>query len=128
MRPPPPEAVSLHIRARPAVSVIATWVRRRDEMARTVQRLTPKQVSNAKPRVGDDSVLLADGGNLYLQCTRGKEGDVRRSWLFRYQLDGRRREMGLVALHTVGLAEARERARAVRQQLLDRIDPLDARE
>jgi integrase len=97
-------------------------------MARTVQRLTPKQVSNAKPRAGDDSVLLADGGNLYLQCTRGKAGHVRRSWLFRYELDGRRREMGLGALHTVGLAEARDRARALRQQLLDRIDPLEARE
>jgi integrase len=96
-------------------------------MARTVARLTPKRVSNAKPSKGDDSVLLADGGNLYLQCTRGKEGHIRRSWLFRYELDGRRREMGLGALHTVGLAEARERARGLRQQLLDRIDPLEAR-
>ena len=96
-------------------------------MARTVERLTPKQVSNAKPRADDDSILLADGGNLYLQCTRGKEGHIRRSWLFRYELDGRRREMGLGALHTVGLAEARERARALRQQLLDRTDPLDSR-
>jgi integrase len=97
-------------------------------MARTVQRLTPKRVSNAKPRAGDDSVLLADGGNLYLQCTRGKEGHIRRSWLFRYELDGRRREMGLGALHTVGLAEAREKARGLRKQVLDRIDPLEARE
>src|SRR5262245_6610704 len=93
-----------------------------------VERLTPKQVSNAKPRAGQDSVLLADGGNLYLQCTRGKEGHVRRSWLFRFELGGRRREMGLGALHTVGLAEARERARGLRQQLLDRIDPLEARD
>src|SRR5262249_30098338 len=75
-----------------------------------------------------DSVLLADGGNLYLQCTRGKEGHIRRSWLFRYELDGRRHEMGLGALHTVGLSEAREKARGLRQQLLDRIDPLEARE
>lgn len=97
-------------------------------VARTVERLTPKQVSNAKPRADDNSILLADGGNLYLQCTRGKEGHIRRSWLFRYELDGRRREMGLGALHTVGLAEARERARALRQQLLDRTDPLDFRE
>jgi integrase len=97
-------------------------------MVRTVKRLTPKRASNAKPRASDDSVLLADGGNLYLQCTRGKEGHIRRSWLFRYELDGRRREMGLGALHTVGLAEARERARGLRQQLLDRIDPLEARE
>jgi integrase len=72
-------------------------------------------------------MLLADGGNLYLQCTLGTDGNVRRSWLFRYERDGRRRDMGLGPLHTIGLAEARDKARSLRQQLLDDIDPLDAR-
>src|SRR6185369_3564236 len=35
--------------------------------------------------------------------------------------------MGLGPLHTVSLQEARERARKARGQLLDGIDPLDAR-
>jgi integrase len=69
----------------------------------------------------------ADGGNLYLQCTFGADGNVRRSWLFRYERDGRRREMGLGPLHTIGLGEARDKARSLRQQILDDIDPLTAK-
>jgi integrase len=71
--------------------------------------------------------LLADGGNLFLQATAGADGAINRSWVFKYELDGRRHAMGLGALHTIGLAEARARARTLRQQLLDGIDPLDAR-
>ena len=37
------------------------------------------------------------------------------SWLFRVTLAGRTREMGLGPLHTVSLAEARERARECRK-------------
>jgi integrase len=72
-------------------------------------------------------MLLADGGNLYLQCTLGTDGHVRRSWVFRYERDGHRREMGLGPLHTIGLSDARNKARSLRQQLLDDVDPLDAR-
>jgi integrase len=72
-------------------------------------------------------MLLADGGNLYLQCTLGADGSVRRSWLFRYERDGRRREMGLGPLHTIGLGEARDKARSLRQQLLADVDPLTAK-
>ena len=54
-------------------------------MRRTVGRLSSRQVANAKPKRGREAVLLADGGNLYLQCTLGADGNVRRSWLFRYE-------------------------------------------
>jgi hypothetical protein len=97
-------------------------------MARTIARLKPRQVSNAKPRRGRSAALLTDGGNLYLQVTAGtKDNSVSRSWLFRYELDGRRHDMGLGSVQTVSLAEARERARHLRQLLLDGIDPLEAR-
>jgi integrase len=96
-------------------------------MGRPVGRLTPKQVQHAKPKDDRAARLLADGGNLFLQCTRSKDGAVSRSWVFRYELDGRRREMGLGPLHTIGLSEAREKARSLRQQLIDDIDPLDAK-
>jgi integrase len=72
--------------------------------------------------------VIGDGGGLWLQCTLGEGGHVRRSWTFRYELNGRRREMGLGPTHTLGLSEAREKARTLRQQLLDGIDPLEARE
>jgi len=68
--------------------------------------------------------MHADGGNLYLQVTSGGA-----SWVFRFKRGGRRtpRDMGLGPLHTIGLADARERARLCRQMLLDGKDPLDER-
>jgi hypothetical protein len=72
--------------------------------------------------------MLSDGGNLLLQVSIGKDGNVRRSWTFRFELHGHRREMGLGALHTVSLAEARNKARSLRQQLLDGVDPLTAKQ
>jgi integrase len=92
--------------------------------ARTVGRLKSKQVANAEPPRGKDSIDISDGGNLLLQVTRGKGGHIRRSWTFKYELAGKRHELGLGATHTIGLAEARDRARALRQMLLDGLDPL----
>src|SRR5687767_2470383 len=67
----------------------------------------------------------ADGLGLYLQVS--KFGT--KSWLFRYMLHGRARKMGLGPVHTVTLAEAREKARDCRKLLLldERVDPIEAR-
>ncbi len=65
----------------------------------------------------------ADGGGLYLVVTTTGT----RSWAFRYSRAGKAHEMGIGAVHTLGLAEARERARRNRQQLLDGVDPLAQR-
>jgi integrase len=96
-------------------------------MARIVGRLKGRQVANAKPKQGRDWALIPDGGNLYLQVTRGTEGHVSRSWCFKYESAGKRHEIGLGPLHTIGLAEAREKAKALRAQLLDGLDPLTER-
>ena len=64
-----------------------------------------------------------DGNGLYLQVKKPSQ----RSWLLRYERDGRERWMGLGPLHTFNLDEARERARKARQHLLDGIDPIEAR-
>jgi integrase len=76
----------------------------------------------------------ADGEGLYLQVTapRTKRPShdtrkVSKSWIFRYQLNGRSREMGLGAVNAISLAEARRKAQAARALLVDRIDPIDAR-
>jgi integrase len=95
---------------------------------RTVGRLTAREVASAAPARGCDGALLADGGNLYLQLIRGERGHVRRSWLFRYERDGRRREMGLGPLHTRSLKAAREEAKRLRLLLLEGIDPLHHRQ
>lgn len=65
-----------------------------------------------------------DGGGLVLQVT----GTGARSWLFRYDYRGKRREMGLGPTHTVSLAEAREAARQARKLLLDDLDPIEVRD
>jgi integrase len=64
-----------------------------------------------------------DGHNLYLQV--GETGG--KSWLFRFERDGRERWHGLGAAYTFSLKEARERARTARQLLADGIDPIDHR-
>jgi hypothetical protein len=64
-----------------------------------------------------------DAHGLYLQV---KESGAK-SWLLRYEVHAVERWMGLGPLHTVTLAEARERARKARQLLLDGIDPLERR-
>jgi hypothetical protein len=67
-------------------------------MARVIGKLSPAKVRTvAKPGI------YGDGAGLWLNVgpTGGK------SWLFRFMLDGRAREMGLGALHTIGLAEPR---------------------
>jgi integrase len=87
-------------------------------MARKISKLSPAKVKNeSKPG------LYGDGAGLYLNVgpTGGK------SWLFRFMLNGTAREMGLGPVHTIGLAEARERAAAARKLRLDGIDPLEAR-
>jgi integrase len=97
-------------------------------MPRNIGMLSSRRVATAKPKRGRSSLVIADGGNLYLQATLGEAGNVRRSWVFRYGLDGERHEMGLGPVHTLSLAEAREKARELRKQLLDGVDPLAARE
>ena len=50
-----------------------------------------------------------------------------KSWVLRYQLNGRRYDMGLGPYPEVTLARAREKALDARRQLVDGTDPLGAR-
>ena len=78
-------------------------------------RLTAKKCEREK-RPG----RYPDGHGLYLQV----RGPQNRSFLFRYERNGKDTWFGLGPTHTVTLKEARERARAARLLLLDGIDPL----
>src|SRR5215475_13672170 len=49
------------------------------------------------------------------------------SWVLRYERGGRERWLGLGPLKILSLSQARERAREARRQLLDGIDPIDAK-
>jgi Arm DNA-binding domain len=96
-------------------------------MARITGKLNARQVASAKPNKGEMSIVIGDGGNLYLQCIRGNKGYIRRRWLFRYEQEGKSHELVLGPLHILTLAEAREKARTVRQQLLESVDPPEAK-
>jgi len=91
-------------------------------MARGINKLSARAVASAK-EIG----LHGDGGGLYLQVADVDGNGPTKSWCFRYMLAGRARKMGLGSVNDFSLAEARERARAARQQLADGIDPIEAR-
>jgi integrase len=99
-------------------------------MQRTIKRLTAREAASAKPPGDRKGAVFADGGNLYLQVTRDTihPDRIYRSWVFRYELDGHRHDLGLGPVHTLDLAEARQKAKTLRQQLLDGIDPLAAKQ
>lgn len=97
-------------------------------MERFIYRLTAPQVMHLRPPKGKKAARFCDGGNLYLQTTRGKDGHVSRSWTFRYEIAGRRREVGLGPLHDVSLAAARLKAYVLRERIRSLIDPLEAKQ
>lgn len=88
-------------------------------MARLVKRLTHKTVE-AKKEPG----YYSDGAGLYLQVSRSGS----KSWLFRFMLNGKAREMGLGSVLAVSLEEARSKARECRSLLDQKIDPIAARD
>ncbi|MGA7738223.1 MAG: hypothetical protein WCB22_22650, partial [Pseudolabrys sp.] len=60
-------------------------------MARNgIEILNWNDVKSAKPG------LHIDGANLYLRVSKGTRGNLRKSWIFRYELAGNKpRDMGL---------------------------------
>jgi integrase len=92
-------------------------------MARTINRLSHRKVETLK-KPG----MYSDGGGLYLQVTHGSDDTPRKSWLFRYAVAGRERQMGLGPLADVPLAEARDRASAAREMRRVGKDPITERE
>lgn len=62
----------------------------------------------------------ADGGGLYLVI----DDKGNRKWVLRVQTNGRRRDLGLGSAMHVPLAEAREGARKMREQLRAGLDPV----
>ena len=64
------------------------------------------KLSATAVRYANKPGLYGDGHGLYLQISAFGT----KAWVFRYMMDGRARKMGLGAIHTVSLAEARKRA------------------
>jgi integrase len=84
--------------------------------------LTVKRVARLIGR-GEPS-KTNDGRGLYLVV----ESTTSANWTLRYQIDYRKRWMGLGSAFDFPLAEARDRAQAARRKLADGIDPLVIRQ
>jgi integrase len=87
-------------------------------MARTVGKLTALKVSRAS-----HPGMFADGAGLYLQVT----GAGAKSWIYRFSLCGRAREMGLGSLSALSLTDARAKAAECRRLRQEGVDPIEAR-
>lgn len=68
--------------------------------------------------------MTNDGDGLYLKV--GRFGGA--SWIFRYKIVGKSRDMGLGRSPEVSLAEAREKAAEVRKLSKSGVDPLTRRD
>ena len=88
-------------------------------MATTIGKLTALKVARKLP-----PGMYADGAGLYLQVT----GAGAKSWIYRFSLQGKAREMGLGSLSAVSLADARNKAAECRTLRQEGIDPIAARE
>lgn len=87
-------------------------------MAKEIEKLTQEDVATlTKPG------FHGDGLGLYLQVSVWGT----KSWVLRYTRHQKAHTMGLGPAHTISLLEARKRARKARQQLLDGVDPIQAK-
>jgi hypothetical protein len=82
------------------------------------EKLTALKVAKART-----PGMVGDGKGLWLRVASGAS----KSWVFRYMLAGRAREMGMGSLDDVSLAKARELAREARRAVSQGIDPIGRR-
>src|SRR5215467_8768377 len=92
--------------------------RKRKSAMAQIGKLSAVEVAKAK-----GPAVLHDGGGLYLRVS----GKGTKSWVFRFQLDGKRRDMGLGPYPDISLAESRGRATEHRKLRRDGVDPLEAK-
>ncbi len=87
-------------------------------MAKGIEQLSALKVEKAK-----EPGYYFDGGGLYLQVSKAGT----KSWIFRFRLGQRIREMGLGSFQTYGLADARALAAECRKLVHAGKDPIEAR-
>lgn len=80
--------------------------------------LTNLEIRNSKPG------MHADGNGLYLAVKPSGS----RSWVLRFQIKGRRQEMGLGSLAVLSLAEARAEAARLKAEIAKGVNPLERRQ
>ncbi|MBI5939673.1 MAG: tyrosine-type recombinase/integrase [Caulobacterales bacterium] len=93
-------------------------------MARTVDRLNPRFVQSVKT-----PGRHADGAGLYLQVDKSEDPEKAgaKRWVFVFQWNRARKEMGLGGLNACGLGEARKKAIAARKLVGEGKNPIEER-
>ena len=86
-------------------------------MAKTINKLTDLKVRKS------GSGLHPDGDGLYLQV----RGPGARSWLYRYMINGKAREMGLGAYPATSLEDVRKTRNKCKQLRQGGLDPIEVR-
>lgn len=95
-------------------------------MPRRAKELTPIDIKRLAHPGGDPGqIRVAVGGVSGLHMAVAHTGA--KSWVMRTMVGGKRREIGLGAYPEVGLAEARDRARAIRDKIIAGVDPVQER-
>ncbi len=87
-------------------------------MAKLINKMTDAKARKSGPG------LHSDGDGLYLQV----RGPRARSWILRYMLDGKAREMGLGAYPATSLEDARQQRDRFKRLRQEGQDPIEARE
>ncbi|UCV04981.1 tyrosine-type recombinase/integrase [Dechloromonas denitrificans] len=89
--------------------------------------LTALQVKNATPATGRDgkptTSMISDGNGLYLRVAISGS----KSWIYRFQLNGKRRDMGIGNFADHTLANAREAVATLGKLVRQGIDPIEHR-
>ena len=88
---------------------------------RRTRNLDARTVEAARAR--PSTYRVSDGGGLMLEV-RPTGAKI---WIVRYQVAGKRRDMGLGGFPAVSLKEARDKAGAARRQATEGADPIEAR-
>jgi hypothetical protein len=87
-------------------------------MARQANKLTARKLASLT-----EPGLYGDGGGLYFQISKWRT----KSWLYRFSLNKRRRDMGLGPYPDVSLQAARDKAAECRGMVRDGMDPIELR-
>lgn len=91
----------------------------------------PKDAPKILPKSAKAIEVLTEPGLYRDRDTTGLSlqvaGPKNKSWVLRFELNGKARTMGLGSYNVFTLTEARKRAREARGLLADGIDPIDQR-
>lgn len=95
------------------------------QMPRVAREMRPAEIKRLVCRYDDKPTLYPVGGiaGLHMQVTPTGA----KSWAVRLTVNGKRRWMGLGSYPEISMADARDRARQVKQMARDGIDPIEKR-